>query len=193
MLEHGQAVHEQYQQLVAALCAGNAPHAVLNQLYGQHSSAIAPATQLRAYHLYHDCGKPLCLTVTADGKRQFPDHARVSSEQYLAVFPEDQSTARLILRDMDFHTARGAELLELCADPDAITLYLTAWAEVAANAAIFGGTTSESYKIKRSRLISAGKKLLAALAQGARFPVDCLESAALTPRILFPTPEGVLT
>ena len=53
---------------------------------------------------------------------------------------------------------KGDELIELCKQPYAITLYLTAWAELIANSKMFGGYGSTSFKIKRKALIQAGKK-----------------------------------
>jgi hypothetical protein len=32
---------------------------------------------LSSYMLMHDCGKPFCRTVDADGKVHFPDHAKI--------------------------------------------------------------------------------------------------------------------
>ena len=39
-------------------------------------------------------------------------------------------------------------------------LYLTAWSEILANSTMFGGKESDSFKIKRKKLIQAGKKLM---------------------------------
>jgi len=64
-----------------------------------------------------------------------------------------------MLLDMGFHTYRDEQLIELCKNPLAPTLYFTAWAELEANASMFGGHDSDSYKIKKKRLIKAGKKL----------------------------------
>jgi hypothetical protein len=61
--------------------------------------------------------------------------------------------------DMEFHTRRGDDVVELWKHPLSHMLYLTAWAELYANAEMFGGTSSDSFKIKRKRLIQAGKKM----------------------------------
>ena len=159
MLQHGQLVHEKYKELIAALNVNSIEYAELSQLYARFGSRLPPASVLERYHVYHDCGKHLCLTIE-DGKRRFPNHAEVSSRQYATVFPDDCFTAQLIRMDMDFHILRGDDLDKLCKSPFAPILYFTAWAEVNANAEMFGGKDSESYKIKRKRLIQAGKKLL---------------------------------
>jgi hypothetical protein len=67
---------------------------------------------------------------------------------------------------MDFHLLKGDDLIKLCESPFAPILYFTAWAEINSNATMFGGYESESYKIKRSRLIQAGKKLLKTTIKG---------------------------
>ena len=158
MLQHGESVHRHYKELIASIERGERPE--FDALY---SMLRLPAAEvLKAYHIYHDCGKPLCLTVV-DGKRQYPHHAAVSAEQYLRIFPTEGFTAALIKNDMNFHIMKGDDLLKFCKSPFAPILYFTAWAEIAANAEMFGGTQSESYKIKRSRLIQSGKKLLNSL------------------------------
>jgi len=151
MLQHGEAVHEQFKLLKAEDFSED-----LQKLFKR----LPPAEVLKPYHIYHDCGKHLCLEVGDDGKRRFPDHAEWSYKQYLHLFPDDVMTATLIRMDLGFHTYRGEELLKLCKHPLAPILYFTAWAEINANAEMFGGRESESYKIKRSRLIQAGKKLV---------------------------------
>lgn len=158
IIQHGQAVHDHYQRLLEQLNLGQSPQPILADL---HARGVFPsAKSLERYHLYHDCGKHLVMTVGDDGKRRFPNHAQASAQQYALLFPDDADTHHLILRDMDFHTLRGDDLIALCQDPAAPTLYLTAWAEVYANATMFGGLHSDSFKIKAKRLIQAGKKLL---------------------------------
>lgn len=160
MLRHGQSVHYHYKELMWKLRQKDAEYAELHALYDKFGRDMPPPDFLESYHVYHDCGKHLTLTIGEDGKRRFPDHANVSADQYLTIFPDDHLTAHLIRHDMDFHTMRGEHLIELCKSVFAPILYFTAWAEINANAEMFGGKQSESYKIKRSRLIQAGKKLL---------------------------------
>jgi hypothetical protein len=160
MLQHGQSVHAQYRQIQRDFELGQLDCKELQALYLRFGHELPDAESLERYHVYHDCGKHLCVIQTAEGKKQFPNHAAVSAQQYGILFPEDSTTKQLISLDMAFHTLRGEELLRLCINPLAPVLYFTAWAEVNANAQMFGGRSSESYKIKRSRLIQAGKKLL---------------------------------
>jgi hypothetical protein len=158
MLQHGKLVYTKYNEIMTELSSGIGDPVLLKN-YEKYRHCLPPSHVLKRYMLLHDCGKSLCLTVE-DGKRRFPNHAHVSSEQYLKVFPEDKFTAMLIEKDMDFHILKGDDLIALCNHPVAPILYLTAWAEINANAEMFGGTDSDSYKIKRTRLIQAGKKLL---------------------------------
>ncbi len=164
MLEHGQRVHDAYVQLHAGLVASNfeetepALQAWFDRIQESTAHTLLSPNAARMYHAYHDCGKHLVLCTDDTGRRHFPDHASASAMQYQAIFPNDHQTQWLIAHDMDFHTMRGDALRALWDEPLAATLYLTAWAEIRANAAMFGGLESESYKIKRSRLLQAAKK-----------------------------------
>ncbi len=160
MLQHGRLVHEHYLDLISQLESGAHECPELNKLWSHLKHAIPPADILKRYHVYHDCGKHLCLEIGEDGKRRFPNHAEHSAKQYSHIFPEDGLITALIRHDLDFHILRGDDLLRLWKSPFAPALYFTAWAEISANAEMFGGKQSESYKIKRSRLIQAGKKYL---------------------------------
>lgn len=155
MLQHGRLVHEHYKQLLSELESGTHE---CSKLYQKLKHNLPPPSVLERYHVYHDCSKHLCLAIDENGKRHFPNHAEVSAQQYSHLFPEDGLIIGLIRRDMDFHTLRGDDLLRLWKSPFAPILYFTAWAEINANAEIFGGRESQSYKIKKSRLIQAGKK-----------------------------------
>lgn len=160
MLQHGQSVHFQYKKLLSLLEAHDIKYAELAHVFEKYQHSLPPPSVLERYHVYHDCGKGLCLEIGEDGKRRFPNHAEISAEQFKRIFPDDLFTAQLIRMDMDFHTLKGDDLNRLCKSPFAPILYLTAWAEIHANAEMFGGMESDSFKIKAKRLIQAGKKLL---------------------------------
>ena len=166
MIQHGESVHEHYKALILALNEDSTEYKELRDFYARYRGKLPPAEVLERYHIYHDCGKHLCLTINCDGKRQFPNHAEISAKQFSLIFPEDGFSKYLIAHDMDFHILRGDNLLRTCRSPFAPILYLTAWAEINANAEMFGGRESESYKIKRSRLIQAGKKLMKETSHG---------------------------
>lgn len=164
MLEHGQRVQDSYVQLWNGLAASQFEQdepqlqAWFDRIRDTMPETLLAPDALRAYHVYHDCGKHLVLCTDDTGRQHFPDHASASALQYEAIFPNDPGTAYLIAHDMDFHSMRGDDLRVLWTQPLAAPLYLTAWAEIRANAAMFGGLDSESYKIKRSRLLQAAKK-----------------------------------
>lgn len=161
MLQHGEAVAECYRDLWRWLegapprLAWDIPVATQEILGRAHASALPPAAA-RDYHVYHDCGKHLCLVIDAQGRRHYPDHAEHSSRRWREM-GGDVRTGELIRNDMVFHLAKGEGIKTLAALPDSPTLLLTAWAEIHANAAMFGGLESESFKIKRKHLIKASK------------------------------------
>jgi hypothetical protein len=159
MLQHGQMVYEKYKALIAALDLGLGDP-ILLKIYEKYKGHLPPTKILKRYMWLHDCGKGLCLEIGEDGKRRFPNHAEVSANQFANLFPEDGFTTTLIRMDMDFHILRGDDLIRLCRSPLSPILYFTAWAEIFANAEMFGGIESDSFKIKAKRLIQAGKKLL---------------------------------
>ncbi len=139
----------------------------------QHKSDIISRIHsldiLEQYTLYHDCGKPRCLTIDAEGRSHFPDHARISREVYIEHFPADptnhhSTVADLIGWDMVVHTVTAKELDHYLrnewSERDAFSLLLTAFAEVHSNAAMFGGISSTSFKIKWKRICKRGKQIL---------------------------------
>ncbi len=165
MLDHGQMVHKAYNQLIAQLDGGEVVvelPPLIQEIYDKtkHLLISNECGDLIMYHEFHDCGKPACLEIDAEGKRHYPNHAEWSRLQYVTVFAEKGTVPELIGMDMDFHTKSGQDLINLWKSPLAPTLYFTAWAEIIANATMFGGQDSTSFKIKKKRLIQAGKKCL---------------------------------
>jgi len=148
---HGKSVNDWYKKLLAD------PGLTKDEKAIEWFKDYQPI-DLMPYHYFHDCGKPFCYTVDENGKEHYPNHSQVSFEKYIEMFGETDY-ANMILHDMDFHTKRGDEIKEIWKLPYADHLYATAWAELFANAAIFGGTESDSFKIKRKRLLKALKIL----------------------------------
>jgi hypothetical protein len=160
MLQHGEAVHAAYLRLIAQLDGGEKfieLPPLIQELYGRFKCSLVNTDTIEKYHIWHDCGKPACRVLEA-GVQRFPEHAKWSTLQYGLLWPDETLVQRLINMDMEFHTRRGEGLAELWFDSLAPTLYLTAWAEIIANSAMFGGFDSMSFKIKKKALISAGKK-----------------------------------
>lgn len=122
---------------------------------------IHPLGVIEKYTKFHDCGKPYCLVVDENGKRHFPNHAEVSKEVWLEHFPDETLVGELIGLDMVFHTFKYEQIANLELDEKTInTLILVAYCEINSNARMFGGITSDSFKIKYKRLTSLAKKFL---------------------------------
>lgn len=115
--------------------------------------------QIKEYNIFHDCGKPLCLQIDANGKRHFPNHSEVSFKTYLEYF-SDNYVANLIRLDMIMHIESYETIinrkLSMC---DLTILFITALAEINSNAEMFGGIESVNFKIKFKKLNKIGKKI----------------------------------
>jgi hypothetical protein len=171
MLQHGEAVAQAFSVLRGFL---EGSHALpdtwrlpswLDTSAGRLLLSKLPDTEtLARYHLYHDCGKPRCRTVDAEGRQHFPDHAQVSKEVWLE-HGGDQAVAELIGMDMDVHCLKAEVVPEFSRRPQAAALLLTAIAEIHANAAMFGGIESTSFKIKLKHIERRGKQILQLLSK----------------------------
>lgn len=114
------------------------------------------------YQQWHDCGKPLCRTVDDEGKVHYPDHAKVSAEIWRKL-GGDPFIGELIEHDMDCHLLRPAQAAEFANQPHALILLTSALCELHANASMFGGFQSDSFKIKYKRLDRCGSIILSQL------------------------------
>jgi hypothetical protein len=115
---------------------------------------------LERYAVNHDCGKHLVEVTDGEG-RHFPDHANASADYWLEHYPKDTHVALLMRNDMFIHTCTAEELDTSVLSHDVLcTLLLTALAEVHANAAMFGGMDSQSFKIKWKQVNRRGSRLL---------------------------------
>jgi hypothetical protein len=110
------------------------------------------------YQLWHDCGKPFCVELDDNGRRHFPDHARVSGLVWRALGGVELE-CELIEQDMDAHQLAAAGLDEFAARRTAATLLLTGLAEIHANAEMFGGLESVGFKSKWKHLDRRGLAL----------------------------------
>lgn len=122
--------------------------------------------RILTYQLWHDCGKPYCREEDADGKVHYPNHAEVSAEIWLSL-GGDPFIGELIRRDMDCHLLRTANAEEFARSPHALILLCTALCELHANASMFGGIESESFKIKFKRLDKCGNIIMKHLKEQA--------------------------
>lgn len=166
VLEHGRSVLATFAQLRAHLEHGTElpdwwrlPEWTCTPGLLDH---LAAPDILAEYQEFHDCGKPYCLVVDADGRRRFPGHAEASEATWLAMGGSPEA-ARLMGMDMDAHLLKADGIAEFAARPEAVTLLLTALAEVHSNALMFGGTNSDGFKIKVKHLEKRGKQVIALL------------------------------
>lgn len=150
---HGQAVSKAYQEMACDWSNRFAAHPLLLAWFESYAFK-----DLQAYHLNHDCAKPFCAQFNEQtGRYSYgADHSEKSAAlaQMLGV---DAQSCHLIAHDMAFHLAREATIAAAWALPGSDDLYATAWAELYANAALFGGQESDSFKIKQKRLLWALK------------------------------------
>jgi hypothetical protein len=114
---------------------------------------------IKAYQVYHDCSKPYCREVDDSGRAHYPDHSKVSAEIWRSLGGSER-IGSLIARDMDCHLLRPAGATEFAKRADSLILLLTALCEVHANAEMFGGIQSDSFKIKWKRLDKIGEIIL---------------------------------
>lgn len=152
VLEHGWSVHQSYQDLIKALDRGYGP-TVLQNLWETLRERLVAPDDIEVYQTYHDCGKPACAN-----EGHFPDHAEHSAKQWEAIYGPG-IVSELMRLDMKFHLMNATEAADFWSHPLAPTLYVTAWAEILANAAMFGGEDSVSFKIKKKKLERAGRAL----------------------------------
>lgn len=161
--EHGVSVKEHIFELISFLKTGDIPEGWrlpdwMSEYREQLLASLLPEDIIKAYTVFHDCGKPYCLTIDDEGKRHFPDHAEVSYNiwQYVS---NNKTVAKLIRMDMKIHTMKADEIEEFCQHREAITLLLAGLAEVHSNAKMFGGIESTSFKIKWSQINKRGKAI----------------------------------
>jgi hypothetical protein len=115
--------------------------------------------EILTYQIYHDCGKPFCLEIDDEGKRHFPNHAEVSANVWSAI-NSNNSISDCILHDMEIHTIKDAGVPNFAKLTHWNTLLITGLCEVHANADMFGGIESTSFKIKWKQINKRAKKIL---------------------------------
>lgn len=167
MLKHGEMVYEEYRKIIQAIESKNEDYfsnigfsfewEFIEKLYSYQYDVDT----MKSYQIYHDCGKHLSKTIDENGKIHYPNHAQYSSDLYGQYF-NNPIAQDLILKDLNFHSFKCDQIVEWIEAENKQTLaslYITAWSELLANASLFGGIDSDSFKIKRKKLIQSGKKL----------------------------------
>lgn len=162
--QHGESVRDHLFQLIHFLETGAIEGEWklplwMTEYRAELLQALLPKEIVAEYALFHDCGKPYCLTIDQDGKRHFPNHAEASCRTWLSV-SDNHQVANLIKMDMMIHTIKAADIDDFVKHPEAITLLMAGLAEVHSNAKMFGGLDSESFKIKWSQINKRGKAIL---------------------------------
>lgn len=123
---------------------------------------LLPLDIINEYQIYHDCGKPYCLEIDDNGKQHFKDHANKSYEIWNEIGGNKQ-VGELIKMDMDIHLLKDTGVEEFSAKTESITLLITGLCEVHANADMFGGIESTSFKIKMKQISKRGNAILKCL------------------------------
>jgi hypothetical protein len=166
VLQHGKLVNNYYVDLINHLRSGTPlkyewrlpewlvinKDKILSNVYADHT--------MGRYQVNHDCGKPYCRVVDDEGKVHFPDHANVSYEVWKKIFPDDTIVQNLIKMDMDIHTLKSEGIEEFSKRPEAVSLIVTGLSEIHANASMFGGIESTSFKIKWKQIDKRGRQVL---------------------------------
>jgi hypothetical protein len=171
VLDHGHSVHWWFLDIYSYVQTGTTlsaqwrvPSWLNDSTRSLLASRLLPLEVLKAYQVYHDCGKPLSRVVDEEGRQHFPEHARASYNRWLEAGGDPQ-VAELILRDMDAHQLKAEGVPGFASTPYATTLLLTALAELHSNAQMFGGIESDSFKMKFKNLERRGKAVLAQMTE----------------------------
>lgn len=115
---------------------------------------------LRKYTRFHDIGKPWCMITDENGKVHFPNHSEESYKRYLDIFPDEIIVAELIKHDLDIHVIKSCEVEQFMkTNKNHITHLLVGLAEIIANAPMFGGFESNSFKIKFKHIERRGNAM----------------------------------
>lgn len=163
VLQHGLSVRDHMKQLIHILHSNKCDNNWklpdwLFQYRENIINSLLPWNVIETYTIYHDCGKPYCISTDNDGKQHFYNHANVSADKWLEVGGSEQ-IAKLIRMDMIIHTMKANDIDAFIANPEAITLLLAGLAEVHSNAKMFGGIDSISFKIKWKQINKRGQAI----------------------------------
>lgn len=162
VLDHGLAVHTYFNDLHQHIILGQPltydwrlPEWVSEKALWVD---LLASETIKLYQIYHDCGKPFCRSIDAQGRAHFAGHASLSKATWLRYAPDQTVIAELIGMDMDIHLLKADDCLEFFSRKEAATLLLTGLSEIHANAALFGGIDSVSFKIKWKQINKRGKR-----------------------------------
>lgn len=174
--QHGVSVKEHIFELITFLKTGQINDGWrlpdwIHKYRKQLLESLVPENIIEEYTIFHDCGKPYCLTIDDNGKRHFPDHAEKSYQTWMKIGGNHQA-AKLMKMDMIIHTMKAADIDEFIKHDEATTLLLAGLAEVHSNAKMFGGIESESFKIKWGQINKRGKAICLKLFGDSNVSID---------------------
>ena len=123
-----------------------------------------PCRNFNSLATLHDCGKPDVFELDNKGQPHFSDHANASQKVYRNVvtghedlFVDNAKIEYLITHDMDLQTINVKPDSDFFSTEFAMAQILACLAEITANASMFGGIESTSFKIKFKRVERRGK------------------------------------
>lgn len=164
ILQHGKSVKTYFNNLVAFLQSSESSYQypIADWLLTYKSELLDKIQTNRknidSYLLFHDCGKPYCLTEDEKGQH-FKKHAQISKEIYIKHFG-DGLAADLIGDDMLCHITKAKDYMQLVENSNIEILLCSSLAELHSNAQMFGGFDSDSFKIKFKNLNKLGDRVL---------------------------------
>lgn len=161
VLQHGLMVKQKFDQIID--CIQNNKSFNSDWRIPEFTKDLIPFLLdieiIAQYQIFHDCGKPYCLEIDENGRRHFPNHAEVSHKVW-SIAGGDPVVGELIRRDMDIHLLKAKDIKDFADNIYASTLLITGIAEVHANAEMFGGFDSDSFKIKIKHIEKRGKQII---------------------------------
>lgn len=110
---------------------------------------------MERYLRYHDCGKPFVHQVDDAGRSHFPNHAEASARTWESAGGSSDEVW-LIRHDMLLHSSSAVDCEAYHGHPLMPALLFAALAEIHANAEMFGGLESSSFKAKAKQLDRRG-------------------------------------
>ncbi len=163
--QHGKDVSEHFECLTKFLTSKEQTyHLPIPNWLIQHRDnilikCIPHIEDIKNYLIYHDCGKPYCLSIDINGKRHFPNHTQISQKHFLK-YSNNLFIAELIGKDMLCHTTKPKDFEMLIHEEHIEILLLSALAAIHSNSIMFGGFESDSFKIKFKNLEKLGCRIL---------------------------------
>ena len=117
VLEHGLSVRDHLFDLINILKGGTPKYqwklpGWIQEHKGLLFDNLLDEYILEKYTIFHDCGKPYCLEIDANGKKHFPNHAEKSYSTYMKKLDGDEQVGKLILMDMDLHKLKAVDIEE---------------------------------------------------------------------------------